>query len=311
MRKTCGFVAWFGLVAIAVAAAPLEQELRGHVTMLAHTIGPRAVGHGRSLPQTVDYIVSEFEKTGLTVRRLGYDARGVTCENIEVEWRGALKPDEIVVVGAHYDSVVVTPGADDNASGVAALLSLARGFRQAGRAPERTLRFVAFTNEEPMYFQTRFMGSRVYARNCKERGDNIVAMLSLESIGYYSEEKGTQHYPSFWVALFRPSQGNYLAFVGNRASKQLLKQVAGTFEATNTLRCQSAALPDWVQGAGWSDHWSFWQEGYPALMATDTATFRNPHYHQPTDTPDTLNFDYFAKAVTGLHAVVAELAGIK
>lgn len=292
------------------AEPSLESELRSHVTMLSDTIGPRAIGRDDSLKRTADYLVGQFEKTGWSVRRLGYPVRGVMCENLEVERRGATRPEEIVVIGAHYDSVMMTPGADDNASGVAALLALARMFAKPEHSPARTLRFVAFVNEEPYYFQTRLMGSRVYARACKERGDNIVAMLSLESIGYYSDKRGTQHYPSFLVALLRPSRGNFLAFVGNRSSKELVRQVTKTFERSKTLPSESASLPDEVQGMGWSDHWSFWQEGYQAVMVTDTATFRNPHYHQPTDKPDTLNFPAFTSAVIGLQDVVGDLVRV-
>lgn len=302
---------WFRLGALLWLAArlagaepELTAELRGHVAMLAGTIGPRALWHGDTLGRSADYIAGQLEQAGWTVRRLGYEVRGVRCENLEVERRGRTRPDEIVVIGAHYDTVVTTPGADDNASGVAGLLALARQFARADASPQRTLRFVAFVNEEPYYFQTRSMGSRVYAKACRERGERIVAMLSLECIGYYSDKRGTQFYPSFWIALFRPSRGNYLAFVGNRPSAPLVELAAAACKSAQTLRVESAALDDEAPGAGWSDHWSFWQEGYPAVMVTDTAAFRNPHYHRATDTPDTLNYPYFTSAVIGLERVI-------
>lgn len=309
MRSLLGGWLLAGLCAVRGLAAepPLTAELRGHVQMLAGTIGPRAIGQADSLKRSADYIAGQLAQAGWTVKRLGYPVSGVTCDNIEIERRGTTHPDEIVVIGAHYDSVLVTPGADDNASGVAALLALAKQFAGPQTPPQRTLRFVAFVNEEPVYFQSRLMGSRVYARACKERGDNVVAMLSLESIGYYSEKRGTQTYPSFWLRLIYPSKGNFLAFIGNSASKALVESVTKTFEGSKTLRSKSAALPENILGIGWSDHWSFWQEGYPAVMATDTATFRNPHYHQPSDTPDTLNYPYFTSAVLGLQHVVANL----
>ena len=209
------------------------------------------------------------------------------------------------MVGAHYDTVRSTPGADDNASGVAALLALAADF--APSQPARTLRFVAFANEEPAFFQSELMGSRVYARACRVRGEKIVAMVCLESIGYYSDVKESQRYP-FPLSLFYPSRGNFLAIVGNRESRALVKLVTKTIRETKAIPCESAALPGSWTGVGWSDHWSFWQEGYPAVMATDTATFRNPNYHRPTDTPVTLDFPRMAAAVRGLRAVVAELA---
>jgi hypothetical protein len=165
---------------------------------------------------------------------------------------------------------------------------------------------VAFTNEEPWYFQTDAMGSRVYARRCKAQGDKVVAMLALETMGYFKDAKKSQHYP-FPLSLFYPSRGNFLAFVGNRESGALVKRVKTVFASTNVLPVESASLPGGLQGVGWSDHWSFWQEGYPAVMVTDTAPFRNRNYHKPTDTPDTLDYVHFAAAVRGLEVVVRDL----
>jgi len=154
----------------------LETGLRADVTMLAETIGPRSLYRPEVLQKAADFVAQRFEAGGWTVKHLDYLVGLRRCENLEVETRGTKFPDEIVVVGAHYDTVAHTPGADDNASGVAAMLALAEGLAKA--EPERTLRFVAFTNEEPIYFQTDAMGSRVYARQCKARGDKIVAMLA-------------------------------------------------------------------------------------------------------------------------------------
>jgi Zn-dependent M28 family amino/carboxypeptidase len=287
----------------------LMETLHADVTMLAGTIGPRSVFQGDSLRRSADYLTGRLEAGGWTVRRLGYPVSGVWCENLEVERKGASRPDEIVVIGAHYDTVPSTPGADDNASGVAALLALAEWFAPPERRTPRTLRFVAFVNEEPIYFQSELMGSRVYARACRKRGDNIVGMVSLESIGYYADERGSQQYPLPLFKLFFPSRGNFLAFVGNRASKALVTRAARAFKASETLPVESAALPEALPGIGWSDHWAFWQEGYPAIMVTGTAPYRNPHYHAPTDTPDTLDYDRLRLAVIGLRAVVADLAG--
>lgn len=282
-----------------------EASLRTDVEKLAGEIGPRSVFRADSLKRAADYIAPRLTSSGWTPRRLGYPVNEKTCDNLEVERRGTTHPNEIVVIGAHYDTVVSTPGADDNASGVAALLQLAADFARV--ETQRTVRFVAFANEEPIYFQTPLMGSRVYAKACRERGDNIVAMLSLESIGYYSDERRSQKYP-FPLSLFYPSRGNFIAVVGNRESKVLVTRVSKAFEATNAIAVERAALPGNLQGVGWSDHWSFWQEGYPAAMITNTAIFRNPHYHQPTDTPDTLGYVRLAAAVKGLRAVVADLA---
>lgn len=305
-RRLFGFdLRWLGsttLLATVVCAG--EASLRSDVTMLATTIGPRSVFQGDSLKRSADFIAQRFAAAGWTVKRLGYPVRGITCENLEVERRGAKLPDEIVVIGAHYDSVVSSPGADDNASGVAALLALAEAM--AKFEPARTLRLVAFVNEEPIYFQTALMGSQVYAKACKEHADRVVAMVSVESVGYFSDARKSQRYP-FPLSLFYPSRGNFIGVVGNRESKSLVKRVARAFGKSGTLPSEQAALPGGIKGAGWSDHWSFWQEGFPAVMITDTATFRNPNYHRATDTPDTLDYQKLESVVIGLRAVTEEL----
>jgi hypothetical protein len=311
MRRAIGI---WAVIATAFLAAPLlalpadadlAVALRADVEVLAGEIGPRQAFAGSSLVRAADFVERRLAGAGWQVRRQRFEVPGATCANLEVERRGTAKPDEIVVIGAHYDTVRGTPGADDNASGVAALLALAAEF--APSQPARTVRFVAFANEEPAFFQTESMGSRVYARACRARGEKIVAMVALESIGYYSDLKESQRYP-FPLSLFYPSRGNFLAIVGNRESRPLVKLVTKTIRETKAIPCESAALPGSWTGVGWSDHWSFWQEGYPAVMATDTATFRNPFYHRSTDTPGTLDYPRLAAAVRGLQAAVAGLA---
>ena len=221
------------------------------------------------------------------------------------EVRGTELPDEIIVVGAHYDSVAGTVGANDNASGVAATLVLARSFARLPRA--KTLRFVAFANEEPPFFKTSGMGSRVYSAACRKRAENIAAMLSLETIGYYTDRDGTQKYP-FPLSLAYPSTGNFIAFVGNLSSRSLVHQAIAAFRKHAKFPSEGAALPSFIPGIDWSDHEAFWRVGYPALMVTDTALFRYPHYHTPADTPDKIDFDRLTLVVTGLRSVVADLA---
>jgi Zn-dependent M28 family amino/carboxypeptidase len=209
-----------------------------------------------------------------------------------------------VLVGAHYDTVPATPGADDNASGVAAGISLAQAFAQS--KPARTLRFVFFTNEEPPHFQTENMGSFVYARDCRKRGDAIVAMLSLDSIGYYSTASGSQKSPPA-LSRLKHETGDFLAVIGNAASGPLLDRFRNWFSKNSTLPLIAIAPPGELPEAGWSDHWSFWRHGYPAVMVTDTAIFRNPNYHQPGDTAETLDYDRLTLAVKGLEGVISEL----
>jgi Zn-dependent M28 family amino/carboxypeptidase len=169
------------------------------------------------------------------------------------------------------------------------------------------VRFVAFVNEEPPFYRSEQMGSRVYARRSRERRDHIVAMLSLETIGYYSDEPGSQLYP-FPLRFFYPSTGNFLAFVANLGSRGLLREALASFRRNAQFPSEGVAAPAFIPGVDWSDHWSFWQESYPALMVTDTAPYRYPHYHTLQDTPDKLDYERLARVVMGLHGMLRDLA---
>jgi Zn-dependent M28 family amino/carboxypeptidase len=283
----------------------LSQALRSNVEKLAGEIGRRSVYQPKALKAAADYIESSLRGAGHTVNRQTFTAQNEPCANIEAEIRGATRPEEIVVLGAHYDSVMWGPGADDNASGVAALLALARNF--AAAKPARTLRFVAFANEEPPFFKAEGMGSLAYARHSRERGDRIVAMLSLESLGIYSDAPKSQRYP-FPVGLFYPSRGNFVGFVTRTRDRRLVRQCLASFRRHAQFPSEGAALPGALPGIDWSDHWAFWQAGYPAFMVTDTAPFRAKDYHEDSDTPEKLDYDRLARVVTGLEKVVEELA---
>jgi hypothetical protein len=186
------------------------------------------------------------------------------------------------------------------------LLALARRF--AAKVTSPTLRFVAFVNAEPFYFQTPQMGSYVYASRCKAHGDKITAMISLETIGYFSDAPGSQTYPAPGLGLFYPKVGNFIGFVANTHSRALLRRAMSIFRAQKKIPSEGAALPAFIPGVAWSDQWSFWQHGYPALMITDTAPFRYPHYHLSSDTPDKLDYDRFTLVVSAMQAVIADLA---
>ena len=297
------------LPALNARERELQGALRRDVAKFAGKIGERNVANKWELASAADELAEALSAEGLGIDRQGYDIDGeVVAQNLAVEVRGTRRADEIILVGAHYDSAPGSPGADDNASGVAAVLALARRFR--GASPARTVRFVFFVNEEPPYFQTDRMGSLVYARAVAAKGETVLAMLSIESIGYYSDQPGSQKYPAA-VRDRYPRTGNFLAVVANPKSKALLAQVTATLKAEASLPIVGDALPESMPGVGWSDHWSFWQIGVPAVMLTDTATFRNPHYHRPTDTPDRLDYGRMARAVYGIERVVIDLAGIK
>ena len=292
----------------------LREELRANVQTLAGEIGERNMWHFEKLNAAADFIENSFSRGGLRTRRDSYELRGQTCHNIEAEIPGSLQGAKasppshlpIIVIGAHYDSVFGSAGANDNGTGVAATLALARRFASA--KPKQTLRFVAFVNEEPPYFLSGEMGSLVYARRCKERGDKISAMISLETIGYFSDASNSQTYPSAGLGLFYPKVGNFIGFVSNVRSRGLLRRVISLFRAHAKIPSEGASLPSFIPGVSWSDQWSFWQHGYPAIMVTDTAPFRYPYYHSSNDTPDKLDYDRFALVVSGMEKVIDQLA---
>jgi len=283
----------------------VRERLTTHVQSLAGDIGERNIWRYQSLLAAADYIEQAFAQAGYQPRQESYESRGKSVYNIIAEKPGSTVPGEIVLVGAHYDTVPGGPGANDNGSGVAALLELARLL--ADQELPRTVRFVAFVNEERPFAYSQEMGSVVDAQRAKERGDRIRAMISLETIGYYSETPGSQHYP-FPLSWFYPSTANFVGFVGNLSSRELVHSALRSFRRQTQFPSEGAAVPEWVKGVGWSDHWSFWQEGYPAIMVTDTAFFRYGHYHTASDTPDKLDYERAARVVVGLVHVISDLA---
>ncbi|HUT83238.1 MAG TPA: M20/M25/M40 family metallo-hydrolase [Thermodesulfobacteriota bacterium] len=282
----------------------LSKTLRSDVEMLAGQIGVRNLYRLHSLAQAANFIEGRFKESGYTVRRETFECEEKPCRNLIVEVRGTHRLEEIVLIGAHYDSAGDSPGANDNATGVAALLALAHAFSK--EKPARTLRFVAFTNEEPPFFKSDCMGSRVHAKGCRKRKEKVIAMFSLETMGYYSDTRSTQIYPPP-MSLFYPSTGNFIAFVGNLSCRGLLREVIASFRRNALFPSEGAALPSWIPGVDWSDHWSFWKEDYPAVMITDTAPFRYPDYHSISDTPDNIDYDRLARVVTGLEKVIREI----
>ncbi len=294
------------LPALTAGQVALRDALRADLVRLSVEIGERNLRRYGKLREAADFIESTFASSGLAVSRQTYVCRGREVDNVVGEIAG--RTSEIFVVGAHYDTVTGCPGANDNGTGVVATLALARAF--AGTTPERTLRFVGFVNEEPPYFQTAEMGSLVYAQACRERGEKIVGMLTPETIGYYADEEGSQHYP-FPIGLFYPRTGNFVAFVGNVGSRALVRRSIRSFREHAAFPSEGAAAPESIPGVGWSDHWAFWQAGYKALMVTDTALFRHDDYHTLHDTVELIDFDRLARVVDGLRHVVADLAGVQ
>lgn len=296
-----------GLPPLGIAGEARAARLRSDVTLLVGEDIERSQRAAGTLARSAGLIESALRETEYPVARLPYVSEGATVVNVEAVLAGGAKAREIVVVGAHYDSAAGAPGADDNASGVAVMLAVARALNAGKHAPARTVRFVAFVNEEPPYFWNAEMGSLVYARSCRARGDDVVAMLSLETLGYYRDAPGTQKYPPI-VSWFYPDRGDFVGFVGNLGSRGVVRDAIRTFRGAVAFPSEGAALPSFVAGVGWSDQWSFWQVGYPGVMVTDTAPFRNPHYHQPGDVPATLDYARMSRVTEGLVAVVKKLA---
>lgn len=290
------------LAALSEHERQLASDLERHVGKLAGEIGERNLLRRSAYEFAAQHIESSFVTAGLAAERQTFSVRGFTCANVWTDVPGTTRAHEIVVIGAHYDSVEGCPGANDNGSGVAALLVLASAF--AKQAHARTLRLVAFANEEPPWFHTGDMGSVRFARACKERGDDIVVMLSLETLGYYSDAEGSQKYPLPLLDWLYPSRGDFIAFVGNVASATRTREAIATFREHAAFPSEGACLPSWVPGVGWSDQWAFWQEGYAALMVTDTAPFRYPHYHLASDKPEHVDSARLARVVTGVEHVL-------
>ena len=302
----------------------LAKELQNDVKALAETIGERNLENYENLEKSVDYIAGEFKKAGLDPQMQEYKVpKGKlssswdnakyweqTYKNVWAEIKGTEKPDEIIVIGAHYDSVARhnCKGANDNASGVAAVLAAARKF--SGGKYKRTIRFVAFANEEPPFFFTNYMGSYVLAKACKDKKENIVAMLSMETIGYYSDEADSQSYPP-GLSLFYPTTGNFIAFASNWGSRKLISKSKKYFTESvgDKLPCVSAALPVITPMLMASDHWAFYRCGYDSVMITDTAPYRYPYYHTSEDNYDKIDYDKMAIAVSGTLTVLTKLAG--
>jgi Zn-dependent M28 family amino/carboxypeptidase len=292
------------LPAMTAPQLALAAQLSAHVHAVAAE--EHNTAHPQALNEVAGYIERQLAGMGYAVAVQAFPSGAQTVRNLEVEIKGLGKPDEIVVIGAHYDSAHGSPGANDNGSGTAIVLELARSFKNS--RPQRTLRFVLFTNEEPPHFSTATMGSRAYAGRARARGEHIAAMLSLETVGYYDDSAGSQKYPSVFKPFF-PDTGNFIAFIGDLNSRDLVQRSIATFRSVPSVPSEGVATFSWIKGINWSDHMAFWENGYPALMITDTAIFRYPYYHSRLDTPDKLDYRRMAQLFSGVQAVITDLAG--
>jgi Zn-dependent M28 family amino/carboxypeptidase len=282
------------------------------VDQLAGLIGPRHLSQPAAFDAAAEFVERELIDAGYAVARQTYLAGGREVANLVAEIPGGKKKDEIVIVGAHYDTIPSTPGADDNASAVAVMIEVAR--RMRALEPARTVRFVGFACEEMPYFHTGEMGSQAYARSCRSRGERVRGMLCLEMVGYYVKGPGSQEVPPAIPRIFHgvlPKQGDFLAAVANLRSVRLLRKFRRGFKRAVKFPLFSIALPEAIHEIRFSDNSSFWDQGYPALMLTDTSFYRNPHYHLPSDTPDTLDYEAMAQVTLGVIGGASEVAGVR
>jgi len=276
-----------------------------HVERLAGDIGERNVFLSEALQRAALYIEQEWREMGYAVERNEYDVSDIRCANLVAARKGGARQSEIILLGAHYDSVAGSPGANDNASGVAALLEISRLFQAV--EPQLTVRFVAFVNEEPPFFLTPEQGSLLYAEAARHRGDDIRLMASLETVGCYSEQPGSQSYPPVFRFFF-PDRGNFIGLVSDFRSRAAMRRLARAFRMQSDFPLETVSTFRFVPGVSWSDHRSFWRQGYLVVMVTDTAFYRYRHYHTPSDTPDKLNYPELARVTLGLFKAFAVLA---
>jgi len=295
------------------APPPLTAEEAALAVTLGRHIGTIAarehnVVHHDELEKVARYIEATLASAGYAVGRQEFVADDQPVRNIDatIEPAGASDPD-VIVVGAHYDSVRGSPGANDNGSGTAAVLELARLLRDLDGKSNKRIRFVLFVNEEPPYFRTEAMGSLNYARALAQRRERVVAMYSLETIGFYSSEPGSQAYPAPFGLIF-PDRGDFVAFVGLLGSRPLVHETIRSFRSHTSFPSIGGAAPGFVPGIAWSDHWAFAEQGFQAVMVTDTAPFRYPHYHRASDTPDKVDNENLARLVKGIERVIRDLA---
>jgi hypothetical protein len=293
---------WSGpLPPLGAGETALAGRLRADVGGIAAE--PHNVAHPQALERSARYLEARLAALGYKIVSQRFRSGGVDVRNLEVAVEPALGDAPTLVIGAHYDSVGEAPGANDNATGAAALVELARGLAPLRGRSRLRLRLVLFVNEEPPFFKTEAMGSLVFARVLRQSGERVEGMIALETLGFYSGAPGSQHYPPP-LGAFYPDKGDFVAFVGTTESRSWVRHVVRDFRAAARFPSEGGTAPAFLQGIDWSDHWSFGKIGVPALMVTDTAPFRYPFYHTREDTPDKVDFDRLARVVAGLERMV-------
>lgn len=285
----------------------LRDELERDVRILSEDIGPRGTFAAKRYRLAEEFILAAVRRAGFEPQRQSWTTHGVECANIEVTIPGGARATEVLIVGAHYDSIEGCPAANDNGSGVAGLLAVLR--RLAGQKLDRTVRVVFFANEEPPYFHLGEMVSQLYARRCRQVNDDVRGMFCLETIGCYSRSPGTQRWPGKALSTLLPDTGDFVAFVGPTAARHFMRKCVRAFSAERAFSLLAAAVPPWlVREVEWSDHRGFLEVGFPGFMITDTALLRYDHYHRATDTAEKLDYLSMARVVQGVAGMIRRIA---
>lgn len=280
------------------------QNLEAHVKTLSEDFHPRNYQQLDNLNKTAEYIFKHFNAAGANTNYQGYSVTGKSYKNVVGVFNEGAK--ETIIIGAHYDSCADTPGADDNASGIAGLIELAYLFGE--KAPNCQIELVAYTLEEPPFFGSKKMGSYQHASMVAEKGQRVIAAIVLEMIGYYSNKRNSQDYPSKWLNFIYPNKGNYIGLISNKENKLLTKYFKKWMRSYTDLPVHALNADASVPGIAASDHSNYWNFDIPALMVTDTAFYRNKAYHTPNDTADRLNYDSMAEVVSATYESVKVLS---
>jgi len=300
---------------------PLEKQMKAELSKMKkgmeldieylQKLGPRNSENDTSykqLRQSEEWIREKWESQGYTVKKQTFSYTGKEYSNLEIEIKGRIAPSEIIIVSAQYDTLPDSPGANNNGSGLAILFQLSQLLRKHN--PERTLRLLNFVNEEDPFFGTEMMGSYQYAKSCRQRVEDIRVMLSLDALGVYKDEPGSQRLP-FPFSIFYPDRGNFLAFIGNLQSRKYMVEVSKGFKKGSSFPIKVGVAPEWAKGAAWSDHSSFWKFGYPGIMVTDTGGFRSPYHTTKEDTMEKLNFEAMSRIVIGMYTCAVHLTSLQ
>jgi len=296
---------------------PLEKQMKAELSEIKkgmesdieylQELGPRNSENDTNYKQLChceEWIKQRWEAQGYLVKKHTYLVKGKEYSNLEIEIQGHALPSEIIIISAQYDTLPDSPGANNNGSGMAILFQLSRLLKK--HTPSRTLRLLNFVNEEDPFFGTEMMGSYQYAKKCREQHEDIRVMLSLDALGIYTDRLGSQKYP-FPFSVFYPDRGNFLAFIGDFSSRKYMVETTRGFKKGSSFPIEAGVLPKWVEGAGWSDHLSFWKFGYPGIMVTDTGGFRSTSHTTKEDTMEKLNFEAMSRVVLGMYCTIVDL----